>query len=206
MSVGNAFIDGTLVPVDVALSAVRRRYIISFEMAEPAVGSLKFVPTTAVKSNSSIDYRNADFDGWLYPDGSTFDLADFALSAQLKQLYGSRYSTKFTLPDFRNFMKLNGNGMMAGSSMMGVMPGLNVLPSHTHNLDGTMNVNASLKIKLPAGNAGRPGGENGTTGRRGMFHACSKANVEFMYNMSIINDTKGLPIIKISPSTKEEKI
>lgn len=180
LSVGNAFIDGTLVPIDVALSAVRRTYVISFGMAEPAIGTLKFVSSTEIENNSSINYKSTDFDGWLYPDGSTFELSDFALSAQLRQLYGnSRYSSRFTLPDFRKFIKLNGAGTLVESSMIGVVQGLNVLKRHSHRIDGTMNASASVVIKLIAGiraDEGRPG----ITGRRGLFYGCSKASIQYI--------------------------
>ena len=41
-------------------------------MIEPPVGTLKFVAMSDIGSNSSINYKSSSFDGWLYPDGSSF--------------------------------------------------------------------------------------------------------------------------------------
>ena len=108
MSVGNVFIDGTLVPVEVPVSSVTDVKKITFNVVEPMVGTLKFVALSSIKTNSSIQYRSDDFDGWLYPDGTTFYLSDFALSSQLKTLYGNSDNTTFTLPVINNFLKMNG--------------------------------------------------------------------------------------------------
>lgn len=178
LSIGNVFFDGTLVPVDVALSSIRRTYVVSFKTAEPDVGSLKFVASSTIRSNSSINYKSDDFDGWLYPDGSTFDLTDFALSTQLKQLYGNKYSSKFTLPDFRRFMKLNGTASTAGSSMIGVVQGINVLKRHSHQLASSLLITASLKIKLACG-AADSGSSSGISGNRGLFYGAGKVAVTY---------------------------
>lgn len=83
------FIDGTLVPVDVPLSAITDEKKICFSLVEPEIGTLKFVASANLGTNSSIEYKSDNFDGWMYPDGSSYQLSDFALSAKLKTLYGN---------------------------------------------------------------------------------------------------------------------
>ena len=48
------FIDGTLVPVEVPLSATSASKKISFNLVEPAIGTLKFVALSSISSNAQI--------------------------------------------------------------------------------------------------------------------------------------------------------
>ena len=116
LSMGNMFIDGTLIPLYVPTSAVVDIIKIPFQIIEPKVGMLKFVASPSISLNSEIDYRSDSFDGWLYPDGSTFQLSDFILSSQLDALYGNDNQT-FTLPDLRIFLKMNGDQSKVGDSI-----------------------------------------------------------------------------------------
>ena len=153
LSIGNMFIDGTLVPVEIPSRLVTSIQTIRFTAAEPTIGSLKFVALSDIKSNSSIQYKSADFDGWLYPDGSSFFLSDFALSNELKTLYGSSSSNQFTLPNLRNFVKLNGK-----SGTLESAAGKNVLKKHSHAVDVKCATQMFFKLRMPGNTAEGNGG------------------------------------------------
>lgn len=160
VSVGNIFIDGALIPLEIPLTCVNNSRKISFEVIEPAVGSLKFIAMKSISTNNQIRYKSDDFDGWLYPDGSTFNLSDFALSTQLKKLYGSS-NTTFTLPDFRRFMRMNGKNEKQNLKATGIVGKKNVLKKHTHSIDirGTAEIDFVLIVV-----------GNDSEGKGGTFH------------------------------------
>lgn len=54
LSIGNLFIDGMLVPIEIPLSTVCNVQRIQFTEVEPMVGALKFVALTSVSNNSAL--------------------------------------------------------------------------------------------------------------------------------------------------------
>lgn len=158
LSIGNVFINGTLVPVDIPLSVVTDRKKIQFSLIEPEVGTLKFVASSKIGSNSSIDYKSNSFDGWMYPDGSLYMLSDFALSSKLRELYGNLDQTTFTLPCLSSFLKLNGKNQKYNSSAIAKCDGKNVLMKHSHTVNALCDAEAYVKIRLPANPSAGSGG------------------------------------------------
>ena len=73
LSIGNVFLNGNFYPLYMPQLKQSSIYQIAFK--EPKVGTLKFVASTNISTNSSISYKSRDFDGWLYPDGSLFALS-----------------------------------------------------------------------------------------------------------------------------------
>ena len=165
ISVGNMFIDGTLVPVEIPANAVTDVQRIKFTAVEPMVGTLKFVASATIESNSTIQHKLDDFDGWLYPDGSTFDLSDFVLSNELKRLYGNADNVTFTLPNVNDFLKMNGTNQKISSSAIGAGDGKNVLLKHSHEMDASCKAVAHVVLRLPGnpdfGDGGTLHGGNG---------------------------------------------
>lgn len=159
ISIGNIFIDGTLKPVSLPLSAVTQIWNIPFTIVEPKVGMLKFVALSSIGSNATIAYKSDAFDGWLYPDGSTFNLADFALSTDINALFGTGDGRTFRLPAVKNFIKPNGNMRKESGSMISELDGKNVLYKHVHNIDLMADIDISMTLRIPtstsAGNGGR---------------------------------------------------
>lgn len=158
LSIGNMFIDGTLVPIEIPLSAVSNAKKIVFQAAEPLVGSLKFVALSTIGSNNDIRYKSENFDGWLYPDGSSFQLSDFALSTTLKKLYGNIDQTTFTLPDLRHFLKFNSFNTKVDGSAIAVVPGKNSLKRHTHSVNAVCDAEVFVVIRLPTNDTAASGG------------------------------------------------
>lgn len=164
LSIGNIFYDGTLCAVNVPLSAVYDYAFIPWQTKEPQIGSLRFFNAMAeyhtdVQYNPNIKnvYTAPGFDGWLYPNGDTFDLSDFSLSDDLMPLYGNKdsdgqYTGTFTLPTLSNFIHLTGD----------IRKGLkwhdknNVLNAHAHSLDlidvgGYISLNGTAPYSKDAG-------------------------------------------------------
>lgn len=141
------FIDGTLTPLLVPTSAVVDSYVVPWQIVEPEIGTLKI---GSALRRETIRYMDDDFDGWLYPDGSTYDLTAFSLSSKLSGLYGNDDGTTFTLPNLSNFIRLNGSLQLdENGSLMYNEPGRNCTPEHTHSfslkLSGTIDIEAKAK-------------------------------------------------------------
>lgn len=201
LSIGNIFMNGTLIPVEVPLSSISMTRKISFIAIEPAVGSLKFVAKYSIDNNSSINYRSDSFDGWLYPDGSTFELKDFMLSNEIARLYRSS-DTTFTLPDFRKFIKMNGTNQKVGkkSSAIGVVEKKNVLKAHSHETNMQCDISATFILNA----VGNPemSLKHGTT--HGTVHCgnglikLKKSSMSFLW-ISNNGDASSLPFNSIIP-------
>lgn len=148
LSIGNVFIDGALIPLCMPLSSSSSA---AQRIDEPYVGALKFVALTSISSNSSIQYKSAGFDGWLYPDGSSFMLSDFSLSNMLNELYGNGSYVSFTLPNINKFIKLsNASNPEFSNNQISSIPGHTTLKVHTHNVDLNSNVSATIDLAFPA--------------------------------------------------------
>lgn len=89
---------------------------------EPEIGELKFLANCGVKlsrhfsknSDGVFSFTSTDrFDGWVYPDGSTFKSSDFPSASEI---YGTSESTTFRVPDLRTFFKCN-NGSLKNDSL-----------------------------------------------------------------------------------------
>lgn len=152
ISVGNIFCNGTLSALYVPLSAVYDYAQVPWYVAEPQLGAIRFCsPTYQYGQNYNPNikeiYASDMFDGWLYPNGDTFDLSDFTLSNELQPLYGHTPDDgKFTIPCLSNFIKFTGEL----SDGMKWHQGNNVLCAHAHgvaidNATGT----ASITGKVP---------------------------------------------------------
>jgi len=89
-----------------------------------------------VPIRDQINYKSDDFDGWLYPDGSTYFLSDFALSSKISAVYGNDDGHTFTMPTLSNFIRLNGI-MQKSPELTSRMDGRNALMKHNHKLDVT---------------------------------------------------------------------
>ena len=180
LSIGNLFIDGTLVPVEIPLSTSSQYMKISFDAIEPAVGTLKFVALSSISSNSQIQYKSNTFDGWMYPDGTSYQLSDFSLSNDLRKMYGSSASTTFTLPDLRHFLKMNGANEKTSNSAFGLKDGKNVLKKHAHKVEVKCNADFSFNLRMPTNP--KPG-DGGTfhTGNGMITVICSTINRIFSY-------------------------
>ena len=165
LSLGNVFFDGSLIPIYAPISTMTQIWKIPFSISEPKVGMLKLVANSSISSNSMIAYKNEDFDGWLYPDGSTFNLTDFMLSTDLQALFGTGDGKTFQLPDVRTFLKMNGQSTKYSGSMIASMPKKNVLYKHPHDVTIYADVKAQIGLVVPvnyvAGNGGRLHGGTG---------------------------------------------
>jgi len=72
LSVGNVFLDGSLSTFFIPLSCVKDVTIIPGEIVNPEVGQFKLVAKDTIGSNSEINITSNGFDGWVYPDGTSF--------------------------------------------------------------------------------------------------------------------------------------
>lgn len=166
LSLGNVFFDGSLIPLYAPISAMTQIWKIPFSISEPKVGMLKLVANNSISSNSMIAYKSEDFDGWLYPDGSIFNLSDFMLSIDLQALFGTGDGKTFQLPDVRTFLKMNGQSTKYSGSMIASMPKKNVLYKHPHNVTIYADVEAQIGLVVPInGDAGNGGRLHGGTGK-----------------------------------------
>lgn len=158
ISVGNIFCDGTLSALYVPLSAVYDYAQVPWYVAEPQLGAIRFCSPVhqygyGYNPNSKEIYTSDTFDGWLYPNGDTFDLSDFTLSNELQPLYGHTPDDgKFTIPCLSNFIKFTGelsNGMKWHQ-------GNNVLCAHAHGVvidkvTGTVSMTGTVPYTKNAG-------------------------------------------------------
>ena len=173
LSIGNLFIDGKLISLNVPLPKK--------EIAQSnniPVGTLKFVALNQISSNKDIQYKTNTFDGWLYPDGSSFMLSDFSLSSTLNQLYGNGSYTSFTLPNINNFIKLNNCLDYAFSTNQISCIDKNVaLKKHSHlvNLDSTARVTVDIAFPSCA-NIGDSGA---------LIPGCGVIRTQFSYNLTV---------------------
>ena len=62
--------------------------IITYKYDEPYIGELKFVTD---KRHRTININSDDFDGWVYPDGSTYLISDFPRAASEFGSVGSTF-------------------------------------------------------------------------------------------------------------------
>ena len=133
LSIGNLFVDGTLSTIYLPMSCVNDYCVVPWQIAEPEVGTIRF---GVVPFDDQINYKSEDFDGWLYPDGSTYFLSDFALCAKISSLYGNDDEATFTMPTLSNFIRLNGI-MQKSPELTSRVDGRNALMSHMHKIDVT---------------------------------------------------------------------
>lgn len=184
LSVGHLFIDGTLVPVCVPQSLVTTTFNIPMSLVEPEVGSLKFVAYDGiVRENSGIDYKSSSFDGWLYPNGDTFQLADFSLSTTLNKLYGNSDEKTFTLPNLRKFIKANAK-LSDSKALIQDVAAKTYLPKHTHDVnitcEGSIDMTLSVRIGKTASNTPSTDPYNmahqGNAGFKGAIYTTSNGN------------------------------
>ena len=129
LSIGNLFVDGTLSTVYLPMSCVNDVYVVPWQIVEPEIGTIKI---GVVQQDGDIDYKSDDFDGWLYPDGSTYELSDFSLSSKLSDVYGNDDGT-FTLPTLSNFIRLNGH-LVKNPELTSLIEGRNALLQHSHDI------------------------------------------------------------------------
>lgn len=87
----------------------------------------------------------------MYPDGSVLQLSDFALSSQIKTLYGNHDGKTFTLPCLSSFLKMNGTsiGPAPGSGAIAKIAGKNQLIKHKHNVNIVGDMRVQAKTRLP---------------------------------------------------------
>lgn len=173
LSIGNLFIDGKLIPLNIPLP--KKEIVQSNHIP---VGTLKFVALNQISSNKDIQYKTNTFDGWLYPDGSSFMLSDFSLSDTLNQLYGNGSYISFTLPNINNFIKLNNCLNYAFSTNQISCIDKNIaLKKHSHlvNLDST--ARATIDIAFPScANIGDSGV---------LIPGCGVIRTAFNYNLTV---------------------
>ena len=145
MVIASFRIDGRLVRLRVPL-------MWTYEYPEPEIGELKF---TALPPASEIDVNAEDFDGWVYPDGTTYIVAadDFA---DAKERFGQEPdSTRLTVPRLSGFFKADTDAADAEwrrFSNTGV-------PHHMHTAairvnGGSRKINVKVRTTYKAGNGG----------------------------------------------------
>lgn len=73
---------------------------------EPEIGTLKLVCSKkAFKRITNDDIDKEDFDGWVYPDGTTFTPFSAERFSSAIGIYGNGSTTSFTVPNLRTFFK-----------------------------------------------------------------------------------------------------
>lgn len=120
----------------------------------PMIGELKFM---ARKTLSAVDIDSPDFDGWVYPDGSSYSRRDFPAAYVL---YGDGQSETFNVPFLSNFIKLN-PGVDRIDSMKKVPASNTAIAAHRHEVPKdimqTSGGKITANIKIPGNNKDKPG-------------------------------------------------
>lgn len=93
-------------------------------LPEPVVGQLRFM---AWPDPPAIDPYAAGFDGWVYPDGSSYPLADFPEGA-----YFENDGVNFTVPDLTDFMRADQRPYEGTGSK--AVAAVEYLPRHNHTV------------------------------------------------------------------------
>lgn len=164
LSIGNIFLDGILQPLYMPKEQVTN------VPYEPKIGELKFVGLNTIQSNSQINYKTESFDGWLYPDGSTYQLTDFQESEQLKSTFTST-NTTFTLPKIENFIQSYDANKIDKSNLHKDISYKNFTPKHKHNVtlastgEATINIELTMTARQGAGEGAKSNGFHGGDGQ-----------------------------------------
>jgi hypothetical protein len=131
----------------IADSNVSRRMCedIYYELNPVSIGELKFVSRAARSQPEGLRLADgvwswtgeADFDGWVFPDGSRFSVGDFPEAAAE---YGSSDGS-FAVPN------LDGKFFSGGSGPMFETPEKCDLPEHSHPMTASAGVQTQITIK-----------------------------------------------------------
>ena len=176
LSIGNFFINGQLSALDIKEEYIDSAPEIKIDIEPPwKIGALKLCANPTATTNAGIDYRSVAFDGWMYPDGSSYMLSDFVLSNKLKVMYpADNDPDRFTLPMLSNFIKIvDTAGSEARWPVSDEIPGHNCLKRHQHPLQlkidssGNYTMTAKVYITKSAGYKNDSGYINGLHGGNG---------------------------------------
>ena len=100
---------------------------------EPDVGTLKFVCSkSGFRRIDGAYIESPDFDGWVYPDGTTFYPSSPDRFEKAMAVYGNASGTGFSVPDIRCFVKAASapvDGFDVKPQTLGVAP-------HRHRVSG----------------------------------------------------------------------
>jgi len=108
----------------------------------PEIGTLKFLYSAKkMKALTNADLSADDWDGWAYPDGSSFDV-DPVLFVEALSIYGCG-ENKICLPKFEDFFETYPAGTINCES---VIPQQVSVGRHTHKI-GSLHFDGELKMK-----------------------------------------------------------
>ena len=108
----------------------------------PSIGDVKYL---AVPSSSVINVNDENFDGWVYADGTTYEVPSDKF-AEAKQMFGtSPAATRMTVPDLCYFLRPQPNKFAStwppssGEAAVNHVDSSCGCSSHQHNIDTVIN-------------------------------------------------------------------
>lgn len=125
--------------------------VVIYKHDDPYVGELKFVTD---RSHRTINVDSEDFDGWVYPDGSQYNVSDFPDAAAAFGYSG----TKFRVPELTDFF-------CGGTTKSSHVNATDVIWEHRHGTRLTFNpktVTGTITVMGTSDTQGDGGGHNGS--------------------------------------------
>lgn len=107
---------------------------------EPEIGTLRFVYARSAMA-AVADINADDFDGWVYPDGSTYQVDDTQRFSKALAVFGSGRNA-ITVPDVGGFFKAVGSSV----SSFARVPARYGVAKHSHQVD-SVRLSGDLKVK-----------------------------------------------------------
>lgn len=159
------------------------------EFPEPNIGEVRFIGWKSFPTGSSSPYKEETIGGtemiydsenlgyWVYPHGQRINCGASEFKAARRAYAGSETATQFTVPDLRDFIRLNPRTEL--QDPLKKVKWKNGTPAdHVHEIDSTKVQNQELS-SLVKFNCGQYGS---TTGKE--FHDGDKTKTEYALKMS----------------------
>lgn len=164
LSIGNFFKDGTITPLYVGNDIFGESDSVSISDVYMPVGDIRF---QMIDKLDAVEIQSEDFDGWVYPDGTIYDLSDFILSNRISSIFYVD-AGKFAVPVLSDFIKIN-NGEFAEDRFQ-KKTGRTVNSRHTHFTTADISGQVEMRAILPIGDIAGEGicihnGINGTSSK-----------------------------------------
>ena len=156
LSIGNIFLNGQLSTLYVPMSCCVDEISIPEDIVEPVFGQLKFA---AKDSILDVDESSDDFDGWLYPDGTTVhNLTCTSMSSKIDNNVPfikavDESAQTFVLNALSDFINIDCSRKAFSHILYE-----NALKNHFHYVDFDISGNAVLCAYVPASRSAGPGG------------------------------------------------
>lgn len=122
---------------------------------QPVVGQLAFFATPGDSTGyaAPVDWKSADFDGWVYPDGSKYPLSAFDIDGEFETSDGY-----FTVPTIRDFIRLNPRPY---EQIYPDQDYSEFMPQHQHTVDLSLSGSVQGRFKYRATDCGEGHGSHG---------------------------------------------